>query len=321
MRKQLIVWITILLATLSALSQQRVILDTDIDSDVDDAGTLAMLYNLHKQQIINLLGIIVTSDDPYAPLCVSAFNSFYKMSRLPVGFLEGQTVLKNHSRYTRQISEEFPHTLLSLQNATTSVDAYRKLLAESPDNSVIILTIGHLSSLQKLLQSGPDNYSSLNGKELTKAKVQNWYCMGGEFPEGKEANFSRPDPASTLYCLANWEKEVVFCGWEVGNKIVTGDESIKKQLIPKHPLYRAYELYNNFAGRASWDQVTALLLTSDASHYFDLDNAGNCEVEPDGSNKWLPGVKGKQYIVRFKPNVNIQEIAAHITRLMLEEDR
>lgn len=320
MKKRLIPVLVIFLLPLFVMAQQRVIVDTDIDSDVDDAGTLAMLYTLHKQHKINLLGTIVTSDDPFAATCVSAFNAYYGMRKLPLGFLEGQSVLKNHSRYTRQISEEFPHDLASWKEAETATNTYRKLLAGSPDHSVIILTIGHLSSLQKLLQSPADRYSPLSGKQLVEAKVQKWYCMGGLFPEGKEANFSRPDPASTVYCLANWTKEVVFCGWEIGERIVTGDMALKAELKSEHPMYRAYELYNNFKGRASWDQVTAFLLTDQAAHYFDMDNAGHCQLEADGSNHWIPGKSGNQFIVKFRSGIDPRKVAALITDLMLGKD-
>ena len=72
MKKRLISVLVMLLLPLLVVARQRVIVDTDIDSDVDDAGTLAMLYTLHKQHKINLLGTIVTSDDPFAVTCVSA---------------------------------------------------------------------------------------------------------------------------------------------------------------------------------------------------------------------------------------------------------
>ena len=320
MKKQLILIVIASLFPLFGIAQQRVIVDTDIDSDVDDAGTLAMLYTLHKQHKIDLLGTIVTSDDPFAATCVSAFNAFYGMDRLPLGFLEGQSFLKNHSRYTRQISEEFPHDLASWRDAETATHTYRKLLAESPDHSVVILTIGHLSSLQKLLQSSADQYSPLNGKQLVEAKVLKWYCMGGFYPEGIEANFSRPDPASTVYCLDNWTKEVVFCGWEVGQQVVTGDAALKARLYPKHPVYRAYELYNDFKGRASWDQVTAFLLTDEASRYFELDNAGYYQLKADGSNRWIPGKKSNQSVVKLKPDADVKELAEKVTELMLGGD-
>lgn len=89
--KRLISVLVMLLLPLLVVARQRVIVDTDIDSDVDDAGTLAMLYTLHKQHKINLLGTIVTSDDPFAVTCVSAFNAYYGMGDLPLGFLKGQS--------------------------------------------------------------------------------------------------------------------------------------------------------------------------------------------------------------------------------------
>ena len=43
------------------------ILDADIDSDVDDVAALAMLHHLASKNQIELLAVIVTSDDPFAP--------------------------------------------------------------------------------------------------------------------------------------------------------------------------------------------------------------------------------------------------------------
>lgn len=297
----------------------RVIFDTDIDSDIDDVGALAMLYNLHKQSKINLLGVIVTSDDPYAPTCVSVLNTYYGVGNLPIGFLDDQPELKNHSRYTRQLSEEYTHELPSWQETETATATYRKLLAESPDHSVIIITVGHLSSLEKLLKSGADEFSSYDGKTLVKAKVQKWFCMGGQFPEGKEANFYRPDPASTVYCLEHWEKEVVFSGWEIGNAILTGNIELKNGLSVHHPVRRGYELYNNFAGRASWDQTAVFLLVPQSSDFFDFENNGRCMVNPDGSNYWKWGEKSHHYFLKFKENVDLTEISRQITSLMIGE--
>ncbi|MDB5263685.1 MAG: 2: subgroup of nucleoside hydrolase [Adhaeribacter sp.] len=290
------------------LAQLKVILDADIDSDVDDVEALVMVHTLADQKKIDFLGVIVTSDDPYAAVCTSAINKYFGRPRLPIGVLKNQANLKNHSRYTRQVAAEFPHALKSHDKAKDATAVYRKLLSQSPDSSVVIITIGHLSNLQNLLKSGSDKYSGLTGKELVNKKVAKWLCMGGQFPEGKEANFYRPDPGSTVYCLQNWEKPVIFAGWEVGDKIKTGGEFLKKKLTPVSPVYRAYELYNNFKGRASWDQVAVFLLTAEAGKYFEVINGGYCLVNADGSNKWVPGEASNQAYVQFKPGVNYEEI-------------
>lgn len=297
-------------------SAEKVIIDADIDSDVDDVGALAMLLNLHKTGNIELIGVIVTSDDPYAPVCAAAICKFYGLSEIPIGFLRNQNVLKNHSKYTKFITDEFPAELKSLQDAEEASTLYRKLLANSPDESVIIITIGHLTSLQQLLQSPPDQISNLNGKKLVQRKVSKWICMGGQYPSGKEANFYRPDPASTVYCVKNWKKDVVFCGWEAGNPIITGGIWLKENLSPVYPVYRAYQLYNNFAGRQSWDQLAILQLVNSTSHFFSFVN-GTCIVNSDGSNSWVNSKSGKHQYMVLNPQVEVSEISNFIDRLMV----
>ncbi len=299
-------------------SPLKVIIDTDLDSDVDDVGALAMLYNLHHAGEIELLGVIVTSDDPYAPVCAAALNTFYGMPELPVGFLKNQPELKHHSRYTKQIAEEFPSGMKTWKDAEDAVKLYRKLLAGNPDESVTIVTVGHLSSLQGLLQSEPDVHSELNGKQLVDKKVKKWVCMGGQFPQGKEANFYRPDPASTVYCVNNWEKDVIFCGWEIGNPVITGGSRLKEKLAPGHPVYRGYELYNGFAGRQSWDQIAVLQLLPQADCFFSFVR-GNCIVSPDGSNTWKDGENGKHRYTIFNPGVDAETVSHYIDSLMAGE--
>ena len=58
MKKRLISVLVMLLLPLLVVARQRVIVDTDIDSDVDDAGTLAMLYTLQKQHKITCWGLL-----------------------------------------------------------------------------------------------------------------------------------------------------------------------------------------------------------------------------------------------------------------------
>ena len=230
------------LLSMFSFAQVRIILDTDIDSDVDDVEAVAMVHALADQRKVNLLGVIVTSDDPYAPRCVSALNNYFGRPRLPIGFLKNQQKIihRDYYRYAKQISEEFPHGLISREKATDAVFLYRKMLSDSPDSSVVIVTIGHLTSLQSLLKPGPDKNSSLTGLQLVEKKVSKWLFMGGLFPAGKEANFFKPDPLSTVYCLQQWKKPVVFAGWEIGKNVITGGQYLKDKLSPRSPVYRAY---------------------------------------------------------------------------------
>lgn len=298
-------------------ARPKVIFDTDIDSDVDDVGALAMLLNMHAANEIDLIGIIVTSDDPYAPLCVRSICRFYGFPEIPVGFLTGQERLVNHSRYTRQISEAYPSGLKDISQLEDGTALYRRLLSRCGRNSVKIITVGHLSSLMRLLQSGPDEHSRLSGKALAGRKVHEWICMGGQYPSGKEANFYRPDPVSTSYCLDNWDGSVTFCGWEIGNLIMTGGTRVKEGLPESHPVHMAYRLYNGFASRQSWDQLAVYMLRPDAGRFIEKVTDGKCEVNELGENIWVKDKPGSHSYIRLKDPGYAEALSEEIDSMMM----
>ncbi|WP_420461015.1 nucleoside hydrolase [Neolewinella sp.] len=310
--------LTMLCASCTA-QPQRVILDTDIDSDVDDVQALAMLHAYADMGSVDLLGVVVTSEERYAASCTDAINTFYGRPDLPIGYLRHRDSLRQFSKYTRQVTEEFPHRIEDSTGTVASAQLYRQLLADSPDGSVTIVTVGHLSSLAAFLQSPADAISPLTGQELARKKVSRWLCMGGRYPEGKEANFYRPDPASTAYCLDHWLGEAIFCGWEVGNEILTGGAYLKQGLTPPHPVFRAYQLYNDFAGRPAWDQVAVLLLDDRAHDFFELVRDGYVAVNAAGENRWVAGAAAdKQHAyVRIRPEVAADTIARYIDGLII----
>src|SRR5690606_40790601 len=63
-------------------------------------------------------------------------------------------------------------------------------------------------------------------------------------------------------------------GWEIGNSIITGADYLKKAISTKSPVWRAYQLYNNFAGRPSWDQASILYAISPSGDYWDVNKEG-----------------------------------------------
>lgn len=315
MLKTLLLFGSFLAGSLFSLAQSpiKVILDTDIDSDVDDVGALAMLHTLADHRIVEILGIVVTSDDQHAPSCTDAINHHFGRPKLPIG-VETGIKLREFSKYTKTISEEFEHDLVAYQDAEDATDLYRRLLSAQPDSSVVIISIGHLTNIRKLMESKPDRHSELSGTELIRKKVKLWSCMGGAYPEGKEANFYRPDPESTRIAVKDWPGEVVFAGWELGNRIITGGDYLKKTVSPESPVWRAYQLYNGFAGRPSWDQASILYAVTADQDYWELKKGGYVRIEADGSNQWVEGNETNQaYLVeKMAPG----EVAKIIDALM-----
>ena len=291
-----------------------VIFDTDMQSDVDDVGAMAVLHALADRGEIEILGTMVSSAYPGAVPCVDAINTFYGRPDLPIGTVKGKGVLRQSS-YARQIAEEFPHDL-ETDDAPDAVAVYRKILAAQPDHSVTIVSVGYLTNLAGLIESGPDEVSDLPGEDLVKQKVKIWVCMGGIFPKGLETNL-RYDAASSATAIDRWPTPILFTGWEIGKELMTG-HTLRQKLPPDDLVRRGYELYlgADKNQRESWDQSAVLLAARGLEDNWDLESQGHLRVLPDGTNQWHSAPdKQHSYIVRKK---DPSEIAAVLEELMTQ---
>ncbi len=296
-----------------------ILLDTDMESDVDDVGGLAMLHALADRGEAEILGVMVGAKNPHSAACADRINTYFGRSELPVGNLQGPGVDRN-SRYARQIAEEFPGDLARGDQAPDAVSLYRRILAEQPDQHVVILSIGYLTNLRDLLQSEPDAHSELDGRALIERKVRLWVCMGGQFPEGLEANL-RWDATASVEVLADWPTEIIFSGWEIGTPVMTGRHLAR--LPDSSPVRRAYQLFNNLHPHHSWDQVATLYAVrgidgGPAADYWTLSPRGRLIVDPnDGRNRWQDDPEGNHRYKRAKRAP--EQIAEEIDVLMMHQ--
>lgn len=292
-----------------------VIFDTDMESDVDDVGALAMLHALADSNEIEILGVMVCAENPWSILCADRINAYYGRGNIPLGLLKKPGV-NRESLYARQVAEEFPGTLASSADAMDAVAQYRKLLASQPDKSVVILTVGYLTNLRDLLSSVPDHFSPLNGKDLVKRKVKSWVCMGGMFPSGREANI-RWDTDASIEVVNQWPSEIIFAGWEIGNM----DTAHGIPGLPEDsPVRRAYESFGRIPHK-SWDQVATLYATrgledGPASGFWELSPPGQIVIDAnEGSNTWTEDASGvHRYLIQMASD---EEISSEINALMM----
>jgi purine nucleosidase len=292
-----------------------IILDTDMESDVDDVGALAMLHALADFGETEILGVIVCAKNPWSLLCADRINTYFNRPDIPLGQLKGPGV-DRESLYARQIAEEFPGTLQSSEDAPDAISQYRRILASQSDSSVIILSIGYLTNLRDLVLSGPDRISVLNGRDLVEQKVRLWVCMGGQFPDGREANIRWDTPAS-IEAIDNWPTEIIFSGWEIG-LMDTGDQIT--DLPESNPVRRSYELFDRIPHK-NWDQVAGLyavrgLDNGPASEYWQLSEPGKIVIESaEGRNEWEESPEGShRYLIQVGSD---EDIAREIDALMM----
>jgi hypothetical protein len=302
-----------------------VILDTDMLTDCDDAGALAMLHALADNGEARILGIVLNGKDTHQKhgSVVSAINHYYGRGALPIGVCkrpEGRTARKASS-YSREIFAEFPHDGLTDDQRPDALAVYRRLLAASPDHSVTIASIGFLTNLDSLLKSTGDEHDPRDGMALVRAKVKLLSLMGGKYPAGTEHNLNYPGAVeSTRFVCETWPDEtapIVFSGFELGGTIVTGKAY---QQAPLSPMRRCYELaYDSLRkGRPSWDQTTVLHavrgLSYDGVTYWTEIRNGSNQIDATGANTWVKSpVRRQSYLKRVLAEA---ELAALIDDLM-----
>jgi inosine-uridine nucleoside N-ribohydrolase len=295
----------------------RIIFDTDMMGDVDDVGTVAVLHALADQGEAEILAMGLSGKNPWSPLCLDALNTYFGKPDIPLGVVRGPAFGKK-SRYAEAIAKEFPHQLKSAEDAPDAALLYRKTLSAQPDGSVVMVSVGQVTNFRNLLKTVPDEHSDLGGSQLVKQKVKAWVCMGGKIPAGREANLIHDGPAAAQ-AIAHWPTPIVFSGWEIGNKIMTGAEL--KRAPSSSPVRRGYELYNGLNDRQSWDQTAVLYavrgLNGGLADYWDTVTKGHLHVNDDGSNEWRESPdKSHVYLVeKMQP----ERIAAVIEELMLRQ--
>jgi len=290
------------------------ILDTDISSDADDAGAVAVLHGLAKQGQVKILAMMVSSSNPWSVPCLRAINAWFERAKIPIGQVQGKAV-HDESKYTRAVAEAVAHHAPAA--ASDAVQLYRRILAAQNDRSVTVVSIGYLTNLRNLLQSKADTISPLDGQELVRRKVARFVCMGGQYPSGQEWNFAQ-DAEAAAYVLTHWPTELVFVGFELGKDIITGAKL--RSLPPAHPIRRSYELHNKLSGRPSWDQIAVYYAVTTANgKQNDLWSKiyGRNVVENNGSNHWLNDQNAEHaYLVQ---QADSAKIAAIVEQLMLTE--
>ncbi len=270
----------------------NIILDTDMLTDCDDVAALTMLFNLEKQGVADVKAITVSSANELSAPTVNVVTEYMGRGDIPIGVPEkGQGGVRNDSCFLKPLTDEFPHTLKSGYDAPLGYKVMRKTLSDADDNSVKIVTIGYMTNLAALLKSPADEISELTGAELIDKKVNEWVCMGGNFPDDPaydNVNFTR-DLDNALYCLRHYKGRITFVGREIGHNIFVGNEF--KTLKMPNPLYRSYELHRGRWGD-DWDHHTAdpstiLYAVFGIADRFEV-QTGTMSINDDGSFAWDP---------------------------------
>ena len=307
----------IVLSTLAADSPPapppvKIIFDTDIGNDVDDALALGLLHALADRGACELLGVTITRSDELAGPFVDAVNTFYGRPGLPIGCIRAKpdpTPSKflplaevrdgDHLRY--------PHALKRSSDAPNALRLLRQLLVAQPDGSVVLVQVGYFSNFAALLDTPADALSPLTGRDLVKQKVKRLSVMAGAFQTIEnnkrflEFNVCSDLPAAQKLAR-DWPTPIVWSGFEIGIALPYPAASIERDFryVAHHPLAEAYQLYLPTPHeRPTWDLTSALYAVQPDRGYFDLSDAGAVTVEADGFTRFTPQPNGRDRFLKL----------------------
>ena len=159
----------------------------------------------------------------------------------------------------------YPHKFRKGSDGPEATVVLRRALAAQADGSVVVVQVGFSTNLARLLDSKPDDVSSLDGKTLVRRKVRLLSAMAGNFAPAPRERFKEfnvvTDVGSAKKLFQQWPTPIVLSGFEVGNAILYPHRSIEQDYnyVPHHPVAEAYMLYGKMPyDRPTWDLTSTL---------------------------------------------------------------
>ena len=308
-------------------SQVPIIIDTDLGNDIDDALALILAHILQDDKECRILGVAINKDNPYSPVLVDIINTFYGRGDIEIGDIKGGKTQED-GLFLKEIAEartgdgyKYKRTYDSYD--LDAVSLYRKLLSNAKDNSVVVVSIGFFTNLSRLLLSGPDEYSNLNGLELVSRKVKFLSAMAGSFCSEEENTLAGPeynvrlDIESAQHVCLNWPTRIVFSGHEVGGQILYPAKSICEDFkwTDCHPMVEGYHLYKEMPyDRPTWDLTSILYAVRPDEDYFDISACGHVLVGEEGITTFQEGTSGQhQYLIVDPQKIEaLQKLMVHL---------
>lgn len=286
------------------MPENRIIYDCDMGSSTDDLFALMMLYRYMDMGRCNLLGVMIDRMGAANADAVDALNNFYGYPDIPIGLersgIERPVVFISYHNFPYARDTEarplFKQTVKSTDDYMEGYKLYRKILAAQPDSSVKICSVGFVTTLARLLQSGPDEFSPLTGVELVAKKVTDVYAMGGVFGEAVEPdyNFTQAiDYSLQFFKLLPKSVNVIFSPGEVGDPLDYKPEVVLQDIswTDSHPIKWIYKFTQCDTGQKMWDPLAVINAVEGDSAFY-MSERGWVELTPKGETIFTPDPNG-----------------------------
>jgi hypothetical protein len=312
-------------------SPVKIILDTDMGSDCDDAGALALLHVFADKGLAEIVGCIYSSGKvPYGAGIIEAINIYYGKPYIPIGAYYGNEVGdpvdKMNAEKLANDTATFGNKIIHNTDTDEQTRLNRKLLTQADDNSIVYVTIGHTKGLYELLVSTPDDISPLSGHELVSKKLNRWVALGALNANNEENKFVKDwnffennTAAYTNYLVENFPVPVYYI--DAGNEVMTG-KSLNN--TPEGNIVRrVYEewLWNTSQRtldrqRQSWDLAAVYFSVFGEGDFLKNTGSGYLEFDMEKGSRWKKDINNtNQFYIVQKENTD-QSFADYLNELI-----
>ena len=318
----------IVCAWCAAAAPVKIIFDSDSIEDYDDIGALAILHALEDAGECEILATVSCTRSNSSVAALEIVNAYYGRAEIPVGCARELGVSgrpHDHGKF-EMLAKKYPEWVrhANSDDAPDANEVYRRILAAQPDGSVVICSVGFLTNLRRLLETGPDAYSPLSGRDLVAKKVAKWVAMACSYPDGEEYNSMR-DPESSLIALRDWPTPIVFSDFQYGIEVYTG-RKVAESAGEGNPVKDVFRCsltpvaettatsWDRVTGHPSWDETAVLAAVRGTKGYFNEEHGTYVMQKGSGKNRWLADPESRNF--RLTPLMAKSDIGAVIDELM-----
>ncbi len=306
----------------------KMIFDTDMGADIDDALALSVIHGLQNRGEVELLATTSSKQHPASATVIDMINTWFGRGNIPVGRVKdgkgaepGRYLVRCAEAKAADGSSRFKHRVTPQTETPEAVALMRKTLAVQPDHSVVLVVVGQQTNAARLLKSKADEFSPLSGKDLVMRKVKMLSVMAGEFVmpgekgghSGKaEWNVKVDIPAARIV-MQEWPTQMVVCPYKLGNQLRYPGNSIEHDFDygAPHPVSFAWKHYIQMPyDRPSWDLVSAFYPVRPNRGYFNESSSGRITVDEKGITKFIPDPKGNTIILSATPMQQLRVVEA-----------
>ena len=316
---------------------EKIIIDTDLGFDCDDAGALALANYFHNKKEIDLITVTHCVNRIIGAVAIEKINGYYGNSNICVGISNGyafnvdnlyeEIFLKLKYRDDFKGFSEKPSFYKLLNSFVTDEELNGKVyqnsvklildkLKTAEDKSVTLVCIGQLNNFANLIKADKE----LAKRKLKKAVVMcgNFKQIGDYYDDGEtlwhgEFNVIM-DVKSAKEVISNTDMPIDFVDYNNGDDILTGDGLLGQE---DNPVYKTYKIHGKGRECSSWDLVALLHATGLYSNLFVLSDCGSVKVVNKGRTEFNLG-GGKHRLVAVKDKSAIRE---EINRIFKESKK